>query len=548
MATIPDNEAERLDALCALNLLDTAPEERFDRITRTAAQFFDVPIVVVSLVDAERQWFKSRQGLATTQTPRSMAFCAHTILQDDVLIIDNALLDERFRDNPLVTGEPFIQFYAGHPIRNSDGFVLGSLCLMDQKPRSLSAAQIIAFRYFASMVDDQISKEILAGYAASRAQQLRESEARFTATFEQAAVGIAHIGMDGAWLRANRKVSEIIGYGQDEIEGPSFRHSIFPEDLARWHALNAQLLEGTRLSYSFETRYVHQAGHLVWVNLSVMLFRKIDTTPDYFVAVIEDIEEKKRAQLALESVNEALELRVEQRTAELRQTNEELQGLLQRMQISEASLNQAQSMAGLGCWTFDPLQRRATWSLATYRLFKIDPALPAVTGSAFLRLVHPQDHAHYLALIRPALYEGRSFDDHFRIVFPDGEIRWVHALGQPVIDTEGQTILLSGTFMDISAQHAQQAALTLARDEAAATRATLVDAIECLNESFGLFDADDRLLLCNRKYVQCFTDFERFEDIAGMRFEDLVRASLAKGEVIEPAFQGDVEGWVQQRV
>ena len=326
MTPVPDNEAERLDALYTLNFLDTAPEERFDRITRTAAQFFDMPIVVVSLVDSERQWFKSKHGLATAQTPRSMAFCAHVILQDDVMIIENARLDERFKDNPLVTGEPFIQFYAGHPIRSPDGFVLGAFCLIDQKPRQLNAAQIVALRYFASMVEDQIGKETLASHVASRTKQLRDSEARFTATFEQAAVGIAHIGMDGAWLRANRKVPDIIGYGQDEIDGLSSRNITFPEDLASWQALNVELLDGTRLSYSLEARYFHKVGHVVWVNLSVMLFRKTDTTPDYFVVVIEDIQEKKRAQIALQCMNEELELRVEQRTAELRQKNAELAG------------------------------------------------------------------------------------------------------------------------------------------------------------------------------------------------------------------------------
>ena len=174
------------------------------------------------------------------------------------------------------------------------------------------------------MVDDQISKQTLATHAASRIQQLRDSEARFTASFEQAAVGIAHIGMDGSWLRVNRKIADIIGYGQDDIEGLSSDKITFPEDLAPWQALNAQLLDGTRLSYSLEARYVHRAGHVVWVSLSVMLFRKTDITPDYFVVVVEDIQEKKQAQIALQRLNEELELRVEQRTAELRQKNQEL--------------------------------------------------------------------------------------------------------------------------------------------------------------------------------------------------------------------------------
>lgn len=143
MISKPDNEAERLHALCGLNLLDTAPEERFDRITRIAAQFFDVPIVLVSLIDSDRQWFKSRHGLAAEETPRSMAFCAHAIEQDDVLIVEDATLDDRFRNNPLVTGEPFIRFYAGYPIRTSDGVVVGTLCLIDKTPRTQHRSRLI---------------------------------------------------------------------------------------------------------------------------------------------------------------------------------------------------------------------------------------------------------------------------------------------------------------------------------------------------------------------------------------------------------------------
>ena len=232
----------------------------------------------------------------------------------------------------------------------------------------------------------------------------------------------------------------------------------------------------------------------------------------------------------------------------LRQSNVELQGLLQRARAGEDSLAQTQRIAGVGGWTFDPVRRCATWSLEAYRLFGIDPARPAPTGEQFLALVHPQDRQHYNELMRPALRDGRSFDDWFRIVLPTGEIRCVHALGQPDVNAEGHTTLLRGTLMDITERKAQEERLTLARDQAAAAQAALVDAIESLTDAFGLFDAEDRLVLCNRRYARNFTDFDRFEDIAGMRFEDLVRSSLAKGEVIEPAFQGDVEAWVTERV
>ena len=178
----------------------------------------------------------------------------------------------------------------------------------------------------------------------------------------------------------------------------------------------------------------------------------------------------------------------------LKKRNEELQGLLQRVQASEAGLAQAQRIAGLGGWVFDPLRRLATWSLETYRLFGIDPAQPAPIGKQFLLLVHPDDRDHYHGLIRPALRDGRAFDGRFRIVRPSGELRWVQAIGEPLLDAAGRTTLLRGTLMDITEQHVQAEALTLVARQAAAARASLIDAIESLGDAFALFDADDRLI------------------------------------------------------
>ena len=124
-------EADRLRALAALALLDTTPEPEFERITAHAARIFHVPIALVSLVDADRQWFKSHHGTTLCETPRDQAFCAHTILENRPLIVPDATLDERFAANPLVTGEPFIRFYAGAPLTTREGANIGSLCLLD---------------------------------------------------------------------------------------------------------------------------------------------------------------------------------------------------------------------------------------------------------------------------------------------------------------------------------------------------------------------------------------------------------------------------------
>jgi diguanylate cyclase (GGDEF)-like protein len=137
----PSNERQRLATLRSLKILDTPPEERFDRITRLARNVFGVPIALVTLVDAERQWFKSNQGLHGCETPRNISFCGHTILQDQPMVVEDARTDERFSDNPLVTGDPGIRFYAGYPLSAPDGSKLGSLCIIDRKPRKLSDAE-----------------------------------------------------------------------------------------------------------------------------------------------------------------------------------------------------------------------------------------------------------------------------------------------------------------------------------------------------------------------------------------------------------------------
>ena len=135
---LPLDETARLEALRALNLLDTPPEERFDRITRIAAQLFGVSISVISLVDAKRQWFKSRRGLGASETPREVSFCGHTILQQGVFHVPDASQDPVFADNPLVVGDPKIRFYAGAPLRTKSGAAVGTLCLIDTKPRDFS--------------------------------------------------------------------------------------------------------------------------------------------------------------------------------------------------------------------------------------------------------------------------------------------------------------------------------------------------------------------------------------------------------------------------
>jgi diguanylate cyclase (GGDEF)-like protein len=159
---IPVDEAQRLGALHALNILDTPSEERFDRITRLAKRIFDVPIVLVSLIDANRQWFKSCVGVDVQETPREVSFCGHAILGDNILQVPDATQDPRFHDNPMVTGAPNIRFYAGCPISVGQGMRMGTLCLIDRHPRQLAEDDLQSLRDLAAMVEQELAAMRLA--------------------------------------------------------------------------------------------------------------------------------------------------------------------------------------------------------------------------------------------------------------------------------------------------------------------------------------------------------------------------------------------------
>lgn len=153
---VPEDDARRVSALRALQILDTPPEERFDRIVRLASMIFEAPISYISLVDRDRQWFKAKVGLEREGSPRNTSFCGHAILHDDALVVPDALIDRRFANNPMVTGNLGVRFYAGHPFRERNGNKIGTLCVMDTRPRKFDDRQRSILRELASLVEHEI--------------------------------------------------------------------------------------------------------------------------------------------------------------------------------------------------------------------------------------------------------------------------------------------------------------------------------------------------------------------------------------------------------
>ena len=173
---VPRNETDRLRALRSYKILDTKPEERFDELTELAAIICKVPMSLITLIDADRQWFKSKVGIDLAETPRAQAFCTHAIMQPEMFVVPDAAQDDRFANNALVTGNPHIRFYAGAPLATPDGHLLGTMCVLDREPRTLNdeqkrALQILGRQVVANMELRNNLQELKAALAARDASE-----------------------------------------------------------------------------------------------------------------------------------------------------------------------------------------------------------------------------------------------------------------------------------------------------------------------------------------------------------------------------------------
>ncbi len=298
---LPSNETERLEALRRLEVLDTPAEERFDRLTRLAMTLFDVPIALISLVDSHRQWFKSRQGIEACETGRDVSFCGHAILGTDILHVPNALEDPRFADNPLVTAEPDIRFYAGAPLSTPDGYRVGTLCLIDRRPRRLTGDQLASLRDLADSVQDELART----FYDSLLHDL-------TARLDRAIAGTS----DGLWewevptgkVWYAPRFKELLGYADSEFPNvlDSFASHLHPDDAdATWTAVDAHLEE--REPYDVDYRLRTKSGDYRWFHARGQAVWDDDGKPLLMSGSIMDVTGRKEAEQELIEARDAAE-------------------------------------------------------------------------------------------------------------------------------------------------------------------------------------------------------------------------------------------------
>ena len=394
-APLPYNEQERLAILGECRLLDTPAEPDFDDLTALAAQVCNAPIALISLIDADRQWFKSKVGLSLAEAPRDIAVCAYAILSDNPLVIPDTTQDVRTQDNPLVVGEPHVRFYAGIPLKVENSLI-GTLCVVDFKPRSLTADQLAALQRIARRVTSHIEMRREAALQRRTADALARTRLRFS----RAAVALFFAGM------AVTVLSTVLTFPSAHAAAGAWRPAII---VAVTGTLRATVL-----------------GLFVW----------------YFGR------SRTRALAAAEAMTADLQdanARAEQVTSELRTQSIAIQNQRERLEL-------ALSTGGLGTWEWNIVTGAFTFDARWAAIFGED-SLPADTNDLIER-IHPDD----LPATKTALYdhfEGRRqiFDSLRRHRHNDGSWRWTHVRGIVVArDENGSPLRMVGITEDITRQ------------------------------------------------------------------------------------------------
>jgi diguanylate cyclase (GGDEF)-like protein/PAS domain S-box-containing protein len=263
------------------------------------------------------------------------------------MLVQDATQDERFSDNPLVTGQPSIRFYAGMPIRSAGGLALGTLCAIDSKPRILTPDEVSILIALTDLINKEVQMReavlLTRSQMSYSEKKIEAGEARFRTVFERAGVGIALVAPDGSWISMNEALCQIVGYSKAELLQLTFQDMTYPEDLDADLHLLQQLVADKIDRYQLEKRYIRKNGSTVWVNLVVTKYVGQKGELDYFVSIIKDIQDRKEAEESLVALQVSLEVRVLARTHDLQEANEKLSFAMAQQLQSELALRKREA-------------------------------------------------------------------------------------------------------------------------------------------------------------------------------------------------------------
>ena len=425
------NERERLEALRGLNILDTPPEENFDRIAALAKAHFRVPIVLISFVDETREWFKSHPGTAVKEASPENAFCTHTILSDEPLIVTDPAGDPRFQKNPMVAGEPGIRFYAGSPLVLKEGHRVGAICLMDTARREeFGAEEAAVLREYAALVTRELEIRKALARTIAAEEQTRTSEANYKNVLATAPYGIYRTSPEGRVLSVNPAVLEMLGYESFEELA---RRNIESEGLVTERSRFKETLESAGAVEDYETIWRRKDGSPVHVREDARVVRSETGEVLYYEGTVIDISARRMAEEQRRQVQSLVEKIVN--------TLPTVLYLLELPQHNCVYVNpQIENMLGYTPDEFEGAE------------------------SVLARFAHPDDAARILKHHEAfgEMHDGEIREIAGRLRHKDGGWRWFRTREAVFSrDGDGNPTQILGAAMDFTAQHAMEQRIRL---------------------------------------------------------------------------------------
>ncbi len=434
-APIPKNENERLEALRKLGVLDTPTEEKFDRITDLASKIFKTPISTLTLIDSEREWFKSVCGVEESEGDRAISFCGHALLDDEILVVPDTKEDSRFKDNPMVVGSPYIRFYAGVPILSADSYRIGVFCIKDTKPRKFKDEDkfllIALARWSESELNlNNLSKSLntIRGFEIERVKQekkLKESNEKISATLRSIGDGVIVVDNLGLVTNLNRVAEKLTGWNLSEAKGKSIEEVFNIVDGKNYE---------TQLNPVFRAM---EKGEIMEMSNSVVLIardkRKKYQIADSCAPIKVDDDKIIGAVLVFRDV-----------TFDYKQR--------ELLRESEQKLIEAQKLALMGRWDYYHADSRFEWSESTFDIFEKDLESFSPNIDDFLSMIHSDDQEMVKKAWENSLQNKVDCQIEYRIVMDDDRVKWIGEECRTFFDENSKPIRSVGVVQDITRQ------------------------------------------------------------------------------------------------
>lgn len=414
-------ERRRLTALDRYQILDTDREEAFDEVARLAADICETPIAVVNFITDRRQFFKAEVGLGVRETPFDSSFCAKAILEQDFLLVPDATKDSRFDCNPLVTSAPHLRFYAGALLKTTDDLPLGTVCVLDYRPRELTELQQRTLRILAKQIMAQLDLRRIVRSEREAYQRAEEEKTRYLAVFESATdYGIVVTDKEGVIIDWNTGAAEILGWKKEEAVGQHVSVFFTPEDRDLKIAeaeMAAALVRGRGVD---ERWHIRKNGERFWANGQMMPLKSDGNAVDGFVKILRDRTSQRLALERLEFLDERLKL----------------------------SLSASEGV-GLWDWMLDTDLLHGDENFARMYGLDIDEVAAGVSMEGYQRHVLSEDIPNLRHTLKEVFENDAEFEVEYRIAVPGDNVRWVECKGK-VIRAEGKRPRFSGTAVDIT--------------------------------------------------------------------------------------------------